>query len=102
MENQTKIETVIPVIPEQCDEFAKELAALCKRFDIAQAETKIKIDTGYKSQYEERIRNGELLVNEMTVFVSLKDGRGRPRTEVRMNSNIYVQRFVVREPDSTS
>ena len=99
---ETKIETVIPVIPEQCDEFAKQLAALCERFDIAQAETKIKIDTGYKSQYEERIRNGELLVNEMTVFVSLRDGRGRPRTQIRMNSDVRVQRFVVREPDSTS
>ena len=96
------VETAIPSIPDECDDFAKELSELCKKYSIEQVEAAIKIDTGYRSRYEERVRNGELLQNKMVVHVSLKDGRGRPRTQVRLSSEMYVQRFVIREPDSSS
>jgi len=94
----TKTETRCPEIPKEVDDFSLELADLLRKHSIQEADVGIRIDTGYGSPYEQRIKDGELIQSKMNVHVSLKDGRGRPRTQIRLNSDIQVQRFVVREP----
>lgn len=91
---------VVPKIPGEAIEFARRVGALCEEFGLRQAEMSFRIDTGYGSKYGNRIRDGESIAERMTLVISRRDGRGRPRTQISVKADIEISVSVVHQPDS--
>ncbi len=89
-ENSTLVVDV-PEIPPEAVEFAKAMAILVEKHGIHTATMDVRIDT-----YDRGVQQ------DVKVYVSLKDNRGRPRTKVQITAQVNVRVDVVNEPDSTS
>lgn len=97
-----KISLPVPPIPETAIEFAKALGDLADKYCLQTIDASIRINTGADSIYEQRRDKGELIREEIKVFVSKRDGRGRPRTKITLSANMLVETAIVNEPDSWS
>lgn len=87
-------------VPNEAIEFSKALSALAEQYGIREVSATIRIDTGVGSKYWNRTER-ENIIQNMTVHVSKKDGRGRPRTQVSVTALTEVTVRAIYEPNSS-
>lgn len=97
MENE--IAPDVPEMPPEAIEFAKEIGELADKYGLREVEMNIRIDTGFASKYRDR---KETITEKLSVWVSKKDGRGRPRTKISVSSDITLRANVIWEPDTSN
>ncbi len=88
----------VPRIPAEAVAFSKAVGELAARHGIEKVSMEIEVDTGYGTKYRDFPIG--TIVEKMRVNVSLKDGRGRPRTQIYVQADIHVSEKVVWEPNS--
>ena len=91
-----------PEIPEEAIEFAKAVGSLADQHGLRDVDMTIRIDTGYGTKYWIAAEPRRRVQETMRVLVSLKDGRGRPRTQVSIRADVSVSLEIVHEPDSSN
>lgn len=94
----TSIAPDVPMIPQEAIDFAKEVGALAEKHGLNHIQMEIRVDTGYGTKYH---RSEQIIQENMTVTVSRRDSRGRPRTQIAVQAEMKVFVDVVHEQDST-
>ena len=94
---KSKLAPEIPEIPQEAIGFAKAVGELAAQHEIREATLSIRMDTGYLSSL-----HGRNVQETLTVHLSRKDGRGRPRMKLHVSAEIHVSTAVMDEQDSTN
>ncbi len=94
----TQFDVDIPELPAEMSGFALEMAELAKTYGIRNATMDVGVDTGPGTRFWGDSRRVQ---ERVKISVSLKDGRGRPRTQIKVSAAIDICTSIVYEPDST-
>lgn len=95
--SRCSVALVVPEIPTEAFDFASEVGSLCDKYNIRSLSMDVRLDK-WTSDHKYRPQ----IATDIKVFVSTKDGRGRPCKNVALQANVSVTAQIETNPESSN